>query len=285
MPAMRARFSAYEPGPFGAALARVVQRRNLLSELDRNDWLAAPASLLLHAAIIAVLLLLPPGPKAGEDESAPAFAIQFDAGQPEPTQPQPATSQPRLNLGGDDEQAPLPSPPSPDAQPMPPPLHFGSALTPRSRGNPFAHIVPFDLSPTQQRRSLAAGTRGLDLTAGPVVRNGRLTDSVTHVVGQHGVSDYMEALSAFVEAHKFYPKEALEAGQEGASSLLVTIARDGTVKRVRLVQHSGSAALDDGWMSIFQNNKLPPLNDDMPGEEVTIPVTMNYILIYGRRGF
>jgi len=242
-------------------------------------------SAALHAAILALLLFGSTGSPPTEEQTAPNFAVQFvDSGAPSP---QAATAQPipEVNLGGSDTVAPPPPEDRPaEALPVPPPSRrYGSGLHPRARSNPFAHVTPFDLTP-QQPRSLASGGRGgsLDLSAGPVIRNGRLQDSVVHVMGSHGMSDYMDALNDFVESHKYYPRAAADNGEEGSAELLVTISRDGTVKSMRLVSSSGSPLLDAAWMSVFRDHRLPAFNDDMRMGELTIPVTLNYHLIYGR---
>jgi TonB family protein len=241
--------------------------------------MAVAASTLFHASLLAILLLLPHGKPPGEDIDAPAFAIQFDSGAAQST-PSPAT-EPRVSLGGSDYPPPPPQPS--DAPPVPlPRLQYGSALNRQARNNPFAHVVPFDLSPSQPR-SLSAGppgSRGLDLAAGPIVRNGRIQDSVAHVMGRHGHDDYFDELREFVEEHKYYPPEAAQRGEEGAATLLITVSRDGHVKRLRWINHSGSDLLDAAWYSVFADHVLPPLNDDIPGDEFTFAYQLDYHLIY-----
>ncbi len=165
--------------------------------------------------------------------------------------------------------------------PIPAP-HYGTALHPRANSNPFAHVVPFDLRPQsrQQQRSFAGNGRGLDLSAGPVIADGRLKDSVAHVRGSHGFSDWEERLREFVEEHKYYPQEAADNGEQGAAVLRVTVRRDGTVTSLRLVSSSGSRLLDAAWMAVFRDNRLPAFNDDMAENEITTNYTLDYSLIY-----
>ena len=172
-----------------------------------------------------------------------------------------------------------PAEPLPLARPAP---RYGSALRPKADRNPFANIVPFDLAPQQHRLRASGNGRGLDLSAGPVIRNGSLQDSVEHVRGTHGVSDWEERLREFVEEHKYYPREAADNGEQGAAVLRMTVSRDGTVKRLTLVSSSGSHLLDAAWMAVFRDNKLPPFNDDMAGDEITSTYELDYHLIYGR---
>ncbi len=238
---------------------------------------------LLHAAVIALLLLGARGSTKTEEPAAPSFAVDFtNSGEPVPGPPAP-TSQPEVNLGGEEMAPPPPIEQPTEPLPIPrPSRRYGSALSPKANRNPFANVVPFDLSP-QQHRSLAAGNgRSLDLSAGPVIRNGSLQDSVEHVRGTHGMSDWQERLEEFVEEHKYYPREAADNGEQGSAVLRLTVSRDGTVKRMTLVNSSGSHLLDAAWMAVFRDNKLPAFNDDMAGNEVTFSYELDYHLIYGR---
>jgi protein TonB len=241
----------------------------------------AAASTALHLLLLAAIMLMRPAGTPEEEPSAPSFAIEFTAGEGAPQSSQAPASQPEVSLG-------IPSivqpPPDENAEPLPQPIRrpqYGQAQQHRANNNPFAHVVPFDLSP-RQPRSLSAGLPGshsLDLAAGPVVQNGRLTDAVTHTMGNHGYGDYLEQLSDFIEAHKYYPHSAQENGEEGSATVQVTITRDGHVKNLRLVSSSGSHVLDAAWMAIFRDNQLPPFNDDIPGNEQTWTLTLNYELI------
>ncbi len=233
---------------------------------------------------IAILIFLRTQSAPEEPPTAPSFAVEFTDGAGNPTSVQPPVSQPEVNTG-------LPSlipPPTPDqpAEPLPEPVRRPRyAQTPSRRQsadrNPFAHIVPFDLTP-QTSRSAPAGmnSHALDLAAGPLVRNGHLVDSVSHTIGTHGYGDYMELLDSFVEEHKYYPRSAAEAGEEGTAVLEVTVMRDGRVKDLHLVSSSGSPVLDAAWMAVFRDNRLPPFNDDMPQSQETFHLALNYELIY-----
>jgi protein TonB len=261
------------------------------------------AHLLVLALLIFIEKMLPP-PTPMEP---PSFAIEFEPstsqtnGGPNPsatpqtprgetspdmhpTAPPPAASQPEVNLFSPNDMPPPPSPEEQNAEMMPPPMarpHYG-AQSPSANRNPFAHPMEFSLAP-QARGSRSAGLpngRGLDLSAGPVVQGGRLQDAVAHVVGPGGAADYMELLSAFIEAHKYYPPSALKNDEEGTAVLSVTVARDGTVRGLRLMSSSGSSILDTAWMAVFRDNKLPPFTDDMPWQQQTFELSLDYEIIY-----
>ena len=237
----------------------------------------------LHVAVLLGVWWLSRGGMPAAEQQAPAFAVQFEgAGSPAPgpIAPEP---QAQVNLGGAEQ---LPAPPEErptEHVPVPPPArHYGSALRPKADRNPFAHVVPFDLSQRSSRQPAAASLgRGLDLSAGPVVEHGALHDSVRHVVGTHGMSDWGEELREFVEEHKYYPREAADNGEQGSAVVRMTVSRDGTVRKLTLISSSGSHLLDAAWMAVFRDNKLPPFNDDMPENEVTFSFELDYHLIYG----
>jgi protein TonB len=179
-----------------------------------------------------------------------------------------------------------PPPESEQAEPIPRPIPRPRYARTPSRGtdrNPFAHPMNFSLAPREQQRMAGGGpTRGLDLSAGPVVRGGRLTESVSHTISPGGIGDYMELLRDFVEEHKYYPEAAIRNEEQGGATVDVTVLRDGRVKALTLVDSSGSHLLDAAWMSVFRDNRLPPLSDDIPGPEHTFRLRLNYELIYGR---
>jgi protein TonB len=119
---------------------------------------------------------------------------------------------------------------------------------------------------------------------GPVIAGGQLMDAVTHVViGPGGPEDYMAMLSEYIETHKYYPESAAANGEQGESVVRVTIERDGRVRDVSLVQSAYSPALDAAWESVFRGQKLPAFTDDMKEQELTLTLSLDYILTYGRR--
>ena len=284
---MRADRLGAEPAPADWPIMRAMQPRLPRSRsAPRRLRDMSAGSAILHVLVLALLFFEKAGSVKEEQQSAPSFAVQFiDPGLQAPSQapPQPQ-SKAQVHLGDED----LPAPPVEQEQPTenvpaPPPLHhYGTARRPRGSSNPFANIVPFDLTP-RERHAYASNSNGrsLDLSVGPVVRNGQLSEAVAHVRGSHGLADWLDALRDFVEDHKYYPREAAENGEQGSAVLRVTVTRDGTVKKLELVSSSGSQMLDAAWMAVFRDNKLPPFNDDMPHKEITLPVELDYHLIYG----
>jgi TonB family protein len=178
---------------------------------------------------------------------------------------------------------PPPSPQS-EAEPLPlPSFHYGPRAPARvAPSNPFAHPMEFSYASRNEHRSSAGlgRSRGLDLSAGPIVQDGQLRDSVSHVASSGDLEDYMSLVDEFVDAHKYYPEEARERQEEGGSTVEVTVLRDGTVASVKLLDSSDSASLDEAWIAVFRGNHLPPLPDGFPPRYV-FRFRLNYHLIYG----
>ena len=218
-----------------------------------------------------------------------------------PTAPPPEQQQPAVNP----ELPPPPPPvPVPDFIPVPPPPPITAPEKPQAhqtqpvriplmtmrpqthaqRSSPFSH--PMDLSfseapgPQIRRTGRPAGSHApVDLSLGPLVKNGRLNTPFA-TVGIKGVSDdYGNEIDAWIRRHLYYPPEAAEHGEDGQTSVHVVLDRTGQVKSVRLVGPSGSYTLDDSTQGMFRGAKLPPVPPDMQGDHFDIDLTVNYILI------
>jgi len=127
-----------------------------------------------------------------------------------------------------------------------------------SLGRPQAPAAPRGLGPTQA---------GPEQMAGAQMRGAE----------QLG-TDWRNALSAWVEAHKYYPDQARQAGEDGSPEVEVRVRRDGKVLSVDLEERSGSAWLDMALQALFRNAMLPHFPDDAKDDEVTFHFTMHYIL-------
>lgn len=275
-------------------------------------------SALAHILVLAIIILVRFVAVPVKPPEEPSFAIEFEPdksqtpGGPNPSKatetpqgvkapefhptptpaqppPSPPQSEPRVDTGMPDFSQPPPPPePAPEAEALPPPTPQPRRAPQRQRQtasrNPFANPMQFSLAP-RQPRSLSAGlqnSRSLDLSAGPVVRGGRLQEAVAHVVGPGGQADYMALLSEFIEEHKYYPPSAAANGEEGSAVVQITVSRDGTVRSLRLAQSSGSSLLDAAWTAVFRDNRLPEFTDDMPQQQASFTLELNYELIYRR---
>jgi protein TonB len=89
---------------------------------------------------------------------------------------------------------------------------------------------------------------------------------------------WQSQLDAWLEAHRRYPEEAREYGQEGTATIRFTVARDGQVTNVALVDGSGVAQLDGAAVQMLQGAIVPAFPAGMPQAEMTITVRINYAL-------
>ena len=188
---------------------------------------------------------------------------------------------------------PVPPPPLPVETPRPQqrtepmriPLRTAPAPSRTTRSSAFSN--PMDLSfsqsqpgPSRSRTGRPSGSRApVDLSLGPLVKNGHLNTPFA-TVGIKGVSDdYGAEIDSWIKRHLYYPPEAAQRGEDGNSHVHVVIDREGHVKSVRLVNSSGSFALDDSTQGMFRNAKLPPVPPDMTGDHFDIDLTVDYILM------
>ncbi len=89
---------------------------------------------------------------------------------------------------------------------------------------------------------------------------------------------WQSQLDAWLEAHKQYPKEAREYGQEGTATIRFTVAHDGHVTNVALVNGSGVGQLDSAAMQMLQGADVPAFPTTMPQAEMTVIVKIDYAL-------
>ncbi|MDE2516305.1 MAG: TonB family protein, partial [Rhodospirillales bacterium] len=152
---------------------------------------------------------------------------------------------------------------------------------PARPGNAFPMPENFSFNaPAPQRAARAAppGRHRLDLSLGNIgggVANNR---SFATVEGENVGPDWGNALSAWVQAHAYYPPQAGYAGQQGDVEVTVVMEPGGHVRRVTLDRSSGSVWLDMALTGMFRDANLPPI----PGR--TKPYTFQFLMHYVLRG-
>jgi TonB family protein len=68
--------------------------------------------------------------------------------------------------------------------------------------------------------------------------------------------DFMASLKAWWLAHRFYPPQAIDAGEDGDVQLSLVVDRQGRVTEVQLESRSGSMWLDLAGQSTWRNARL-----------------------------
>lgn len=215
------------------------------------------------------LPLPPPPPPVAEEEELPL---------PPPPPPAPAPPRPAA-------RPPAPAPVRPPA-PNPFPSPIARSLADLSPGR--AAVAPAPPVPPAEPRP----ARGLNLALGPQARasNGAvprnpdssLSDTV-RIEGADLGEDWLRALHEWWNRHGYYPRQAAAEGEDGSTRVRLRVERSGRVEEAELEMRSGSQWLDMGSLAIFRNAMLPPFPPSTPQNEVTLHVTLNFILLH-RRG-
>ncbi len=109
---------------------------------------------------------------------------------------------------------------------------------------------------------------------------GSLSEAASQIKGAERLgTDWRNALAAWVEAHKYYPQQAVLNNEDGSPQVEVRVRRDGKVQSVMLETRSGSQWLDLALQGMFRSARLPPFPDDARENEITFTFTMHYILV------
>jgi TonB family protein len=237
-----------------------------------------------------------PGQPAGQPAHPEPPAAQAAPQAPPPSPPVP----PSLPPVPEEEEAlpvppPLPPAPRPPPRPPPPPpVRRAEPPAPSSFPRPIARSLA-DLglgsgvaAPPAPARPQTG--RGFNLALGPVARNSlgavpRNPDTPEAMVRVEGAdlgADWLRALHEWWERHGYYPHQAAEQGEDGTTRVRLRVDRSGRVEEAELEMRSGSQWLDLGSLAIFRNAMLPPFPPATPQNEVTLHLTLNFILI--RRG-
>ena len=75
-------------------------------------------------------------------------------------------------------------------------------------------------------------------------------------------------------------KQAAVLGQHGTVRIEIVVERSGKVRVVELRRRSGSPWLDLGAQAVFRGASVPALPPNMPDSQVTLELTIRYILMH-----
>lgn len=176
--------------------------------------------------------------------------------------------------------APSPSPteahPPTVALPVPPlpPVTRIAPSQPRAMMRYHMRQPPLRQTVPLPRRSELQAPPRTSSQSPAVSRGGAASSAASRTISP----SWEEALSAWIEAHKFYPELAQQRGEQGTVMVRFTVMRDGQVVGVTLVRSSGSGSLDRAAETILQGARVPPLPGAMSQPQITITVPVRYIL-------
>ena len=213
-----------------------------------------------------------PEPEAAAPRSVPV--VRLDAPEVAPPQPQ----APRFDLPA----APAPLPPLPPRPSRP----VQQAQRPVSRPR-FADgfSPPIDLSysratpPAPARPRTGPGSRAMDLALGAPKAGPDRTEAFFDARARRIGADWASGLAAYWAAHKYYPRQAAENGEDGTVKVEIVVNRSGKVESVEVVAKSGSPWLDMAALSTWRGAQLAPFPAENPDPRATMTLTINYILL------
>ncbi|MCL6364884.1 TonB family protein [Pectobacterium carotovorum subsp. carotovorum] len=234
-----------EPTPHASRVSGVVQPRlptlNTTVSSRPERWLAVIATLLLHAAVLALFssastppVTVPARPQPVSVELVAAVAepvLQAQPAEPEPIEPDVVTPPPELTPPPVDkpvdDNALLPTVPEkkePEKKPEPAPKKVAvkknpPAPAPKPQAEAASATAPITPAPVVQK----AVAQPVDAPLTPPLAN----------------ADYLH------NPAPSYPDVAISRGYEGTVLLNVQVRADGKVQTIRIHQSSGYPSLDD----------------------------------------
>lgn len=220
--------------------------------------------------------LAPPVPRL------PDPARPVEAGPPPPPQPAPPPPAPTLRPAAPPPPTPArpeqQTPPAIAALPMPPPPPPATPpAPPRPQPLDLTNRPPIRLGEADPSRP-GAPRRGLDLRPGAHLPGPGDVENL-RVRGAQAGPDWRNAFRAWLDRNLRYPREAAELGEEGPVTVRITTGADGRVRGVELRSPSRSIYLNYYSQTVFRGASLPPFPPGTAEEQVTIDLTINYILI------
>lgn len=179
---------------------------------------------------------------------------------------------------------PAPAPPRPQAKPTPPRTAPAQPPATGSFANPmdlnFGPAAPRLAAPRLNAAPGSVASRSLDLSPGQIkAAPSRSGDPYFDIRAKNVSADWAAGLRAYWLSHRYYPRQAAEAGEDGAVDIEMTVNRNGRVEAVEVKGRSGSVWLDMAAVAIWRGVQLAPLPPEMEGATVKVPITIHYILI------
>ncbi len=203
--------------------------------------------------------------------------------EPAPPVPAPAAPQAPPAIRLDEAEAiPLPPPvPIPEAPPLPPPP--APAAIRRPAPNPFAGTITlagplaFRSAPGRPAPRGGAPTRGINLALGRAPDSAAFTGPYAAVHTANAKADWGSLFKAWFQRHMYYPQDAANRGEDGASTVLMTVSATGHIDDVAIIETSGSPRLDAALLSMLRGQTVPAPLPGMP-TPFTDTVRLYYIL-------
>ena len=233
-----------------------------------------------------------------EPNSAPETVEPEKPLQPEPAPraaepaPAPSPEPPAVRLTEPEPVTPPISPQTlaPDLPPLVPPPPLPPAPTPPSqqqalrRPAPGTFAAPMDLNfgRTASRAPSPRATgssRAIDFSLGAPKPGPNKSEAFFDIRARNIGADWAQGLAVYWRRHRYYPQQAAQNGEDGTVEIEIVVNRLGRVESVEILRRSGSPWLDMAAVGTWRNAQLAPLPAENTDRTITIPLTINYLLI------
>jgi len=228
-----------------------------------------------------------------EPEPAPQPAPAPPQQAPAEAAPEPSPEPPAVRLAEPEPATPPLSPQTlaPDLLPLASPPPLPPAPTPsrprpqaQQRPAPGAFPPPIDLNfgraASRAPMPRAAGSsRAIDLSLGAPKPGPNKSEAFFDIRAANIGADWAQGLAAYWRRHRYYPQQAAQNGEDGTVEIQIVVNRLGRVESVEIQRRSGSPWLDMAAVGTWRNAQLAPLPAENTDRTITIPLTINYLLI------
>ncbi len=175
--------------------------------------------------------------------------------------------------------APRPLPPLPP-QPLTPRPPAPPRVVERPRYAPgFSPPIDLSFGPVPPRQALPPGSRAVDLALGAPKAGPNRQEAFYDARARKIGADWANGLTAWWLAHRYYPRQAIENGDDGTVKVQLVINRSGKVEEAEIISRSGSPFLDMAALSTWRGAQLAPFPAENPKPRETIEITINYLLL------
>jgi len=232
-----------------------------------------------------------PSLAAPEPSAVPETAEPEEMPQPAPA---PNPEPPAVRLA---EPEPMPPPVTPqtlapDLPPLAPPTPPPPAPTPprprqqaQQRPAPGTFAAPMDLNfgraaaraPTPRA---AGSSRAIDFSLGAPKTGPNKSEAFFDIRAANIGADWAQCLAVYWRQHRYFPEQAAQSGEDGTVEIQIVVNRLGRVESAEIKRRSGSPWLDMAAIGTWRNAQLTPLPAENTDPTITIPLTINYVLIH-----
>ena len=231
----------------------------------------------------------PPAPAEPAPVMEAPAAPAPDELAPAPTVPQVRLEAPPALTPGITPQSLAPDltlvtpPPLPVLPPGPPRPVQQAQRRPAPDPNRFPNPIDLDYGqgssrvPAYPRGSVAS--RSIDLSPGAARAGPNKSEAFFDARAAKIGADWANGLAAYWRAHRYYPRQAVENGEDGSVQVELVVNRLGRVESVQIKTRSGSPWLDMAALGTWRNAQLAPFPRENTDDRATITLTINYILI------